>query len=161
MIFHAALLVALISTHSAPRPEQELGPALARIRSGALLRVEVAGGDRLEGRLRRVTADSVLLAGQGGERWIALERIEQLHERGRATRTAAIIGGVAGGLAVGAAVTFVCAIGRSDDGVIGNENRWGDCALVGGAIGGAGGAAIGAGIGSFIPKWHMRYRSRR
>lgn len=161
MIISAALLVSLISTPLIPRAQQEVGAALARIPSGARVRVEIAGGEQLEGRLRRVTADSVLLADLSGERWIALHGIEELHVLGRATKTGAIAGAVAGGLAVGAAVTYVCAIGRSDDGVIGNEDQWADCAFVGGALGGAGGAALGAGIGSLIPKWHVRYRSRR
>jgi hypothetical protein len=117
------------------------------------------GGERLEGRLRGMTADSLHITGPSGERWVALDQIQELQQRGRATKTAAIVGAVAGGVAVGSVVTVACAIGRSDDGVIGNENQWADCAAVGGAIGGLGGAAIGAGIGALIPKWHVRFRA--
>ena len=108
-----------------------------------------------------MTTDSLLLAGPSGERWLAVDRIEELHERGRATKTAAIVGAVAGGVVGGYAVAVACSIGRADDGEIGNEDQWADCALAGAAVGGAGGALVGAGIGSLIPKWHVRFRSPR
>jgi hypothetical protein len=153
----AFLLASAIAAHA----QQTVAAALARIRSGAVVRIDLPGREQLEGPLGTVTADSLLIAGSSGERWIALDQITELHERGRATKVAAIVGAVAGGVAGASVITLVCAIGRSDDGIIGNEGQWADCAAVGGALGAAGGAAIGAGIGSLIPKWHLRFRSRR
>jgi hypothetical protein len=150
----------LFATQTPARAQHTVAAALTRIRFDARVSVEVSGGDRLEGQLRSVTADSLLLAVPSGQRWVALDEIAELQERGRATRMGAVAGAVAGGVAGAGMVTLVCAIGRADDGVIGNEDQWADCAAVGGALGGAGGAAIGAGIGSLIPKWHVRYRSR-
>jgi hypothetical protein len=156
-----AVVIALLAAPFTAAPAQHpAATALARIRAGALVRVDLAGREPFEGRLRSVTADSLLLEGPSGDRWVSLDQIGKLHERGRATKTAAIAGSIVGGLGGAAMVTFVCAIGRSDDGVIGNENQWADCAAVGGALGAAGGAVIGAGIGSLIPKWQLRFRSR-
>jgi hypothetical protein len=154
------VLTFVATTPTARSDQQHAGAAAARIRPGAMVRIEIAGGERIEGRLRSVTTDSMLIVGSTGERWLALARIDMLHERGRATRTGAIAGAVAGGVAGAGVVTLVCAIGRADDGVIGNEGQWADCAAVGGALGGAGGAAIGAGIGALIPKWHLRFSKR-
>ena len=156
----AVVIALLAAPFTAAHAQHPAAVELVRIRPGAFVRIDLAGRERLEGRLRSVTADSLLLEGPSGDRWVSLDQVETLHERGRATKTAAIAGAVAGGLGGAAFVTFVCAIGRSADGVIGNEGQWADCAAVGGALGAAGGAAIGAGIGALIPKWQLRFRAR-
>jgi hypothetical protein len=161
VIPRAALILALLgAVPGDARAQHDAGPALAHIRSGALIRIDLAGRERLEGHLGSVTADSLLLTGPGGERWVALAQIEALYERVATTRAAAKIGAVTGGLVGGAVLGYACfAESSPDEGGKGSE--WMGCAAVGGILGAGGGAAIGAGIGSLIPKWHLRFGSRR
>ncbi|HKK07245.1 MAG TPA: hypothetical protein VKA44_00020, partial [Gemmatimonadota bacterium] len=125
----------------------------SRLEPWTPVRVWLAGGERLTGRLRSVEAGGLLLEGRTG--LVPLGSVDSLRVRGRRTRTGLLVGLVGGGAAgtavgalIGAVVEALCEV---------------DCAGTGAGIlvgaglgllaGSAGGAGLGAVLGSAIPRW--------
>ncbi len=167
----ASLLAALhvgsavnLRAQVAPPPLPTWNPqALPALEPGTVVRFEatsVAG--RAEGRFERYTPDSLLVRGRTGSRTaVPVQTLTAVWVRGRATKTGAIVGGAIG-LVVGAFIGgAACSLGRSDDGIVGNEGFGVGCAAAGAGLGVLVGGGTGAGIGALIPKWQIRYRAPR
>ena len=110
-------------------------------------------GTEMTGRLIALTAGVATLSTESGNRTASLASLDSIWVRGRATKTGAIIGGVAGlvigAVFVGVAVDALCEVDCDTAGLEG--------ALVGGALGLGTGGLVGAGIGALIPKWRLRF----
>jgi uncharacterized membrane-anchored protein len=110
-------------------------------------------GTEMTGRLLALTSGVATLETTSGNRTASLASVDSIWVRGRATKSGAIIGGVAGavlfGAFVGYAVSGLCEVDC--------DNSFIEGALVGGALGLGGGALLGAGIGALIPKWRLRF----
>ena len=110
-------------------------------------------GTRVTGRLIALTSGVATLETDSGNRSASLATVDSIWVRGRATRTGAIVGGIAGAVLFGAFVGYVA------EGIceVDCDNSFLEGALVGGALGLGGGALLGAGIGALIPKWRLRF----
>ena len=110
-------------------------------------------GTEMTGRLLALTSGVATLETTSGNRTARLASVDSIWVRGRATKSGAIIGGVAGavlfGAFVGYAVSGLCEVDC--------DNSFIEGALVGGALGLGGGALLGAGVGALIPKWRLRF----
>jgi hypothetical protein len=110
-------------------------------------------GTEMTGRLLALTSGVATLETTSGNRTASLASVDSIWVRGRATKSGAVIGGVAGavlfGAFVGYAVSGLCEVDC--------DNSFIEGALVGGALGVGGGALLGAGIGALIPKWRLRF----
>jgi len=110
-------------------------------------------GTEMTGRLLALTSGVATLETTSGNRTASLASVDSIWVRGRATKSGAIIGGVAGavlfGAFVGYAVNGLCEVDC--------DNSFIEGALVGGALGLGGGALLGAGVGALIPKWRLRF----
>jgi len=110
-------------------------------------------GTEMTGRLLALTSGVATLETTSGNRTASLASVDSIWVRGRATKSGAIIGGVAGavlfGAFVGYAVSGLCEVDC--------DNSFIEGALVGGALGLGGGALLGAGVGALIPKWRLRF----
>lgn len=129
---------------------QHMPESLLRLKPGATLRVETTSLTRIDGRLLRATGDTLFLSAQGSEAVVPLSDLHALWQRGRATKTGAIVGGVVG--AVGLTILFEALSGLSEE-----PSSSGSTVFWGVALGGAGGALVGGVIGAAIPRWHRRY----
>ena len=141
---------------------QRAATPFATLEPGDLIRVRTTTGNVVTGPLTTPIGDSVVIGdpvGQGAAYQFSISEVSVLWERGRAQKSGALIGGIIGAAALGFLGSVGCLIGRSDDGDIGNEGQWVDCALIGIGVGGLGGGLIGFGIGSAVPKWHRRYQA--
>jgi hypothetical protein len=138
-------------------------PPLPELRPGAPVRLEattVLG--RLEGRFERYTPDSLIVHVLGGARMaVPASTLTALWVRGHATKTGAIVGGAVGAAVVGFLNGALCSLGRSDDGIVGNEGFDTGCAAAGAGVGMVAGGGVGAGIGALIPRWRLRFRAPR
>ncbi len=133
-------------THS-----DSLMSAVARLKPDKTIKVHLQGFREVRGVYQSVTEDSVYLVTGGTQKGLALTDVKALWERGRATRTGLLLGGIvvgAGGAVLGA---IASAIGGQDEG--------GSWALIGGGLGLASGAVVGGVIGAGVPKWRLRFRS--
>ena len=110
-------------------------------------------GTEVTGRLIGLTSGVATLETEFGNRTATLATVDSIWVRGRASKTGAIAGGIAGAVLFGAFVGYVnhqlCEV---DCG-----GAFGKGALVGGALGLGGGALIGVGVGALIPKWRLRF----
>ncbi len=157
-------LSAALLSFAGPLRGQQRPTIIVPLRLGRTVMVQMDGA-RFAGPLAAVGRDTLVLSARGGgpaaQATVApTAQVEALWVRGTAWQTGAIIGGSIVGASFGLLATVGCAIGRSDNGVIGDEGRWVDCALIGGAIGFAAGGLVGGAIGAMVPKWHVRYRAR-
>ena len=147
----ALLASALISPvpcgHAQRMPESVL-----RLRPGTTLRVQTGSFGRRDGRFLRVTGDTLFLFAQGSEMVVAMHDLQALWQRGRATKTGALVTGLVVAAGTGTFAGLLC--GGWEGGTC--TSRVGAVA-VGAAIGAAGGVLIGGVIGAAIPKWHRRY----
>ena len=126
-------------------------PSLAH---GSRVRIE-SERRQLEGVFLRGDAGALLLSSDEGERRVRMDSVSRLWTRGRATKTGAIVGAIAGGafgVFVGAVTNSFCSSGFFDV-VDPCPEAIPILGLGGSAIGGA----VGAGVGALIPKWHRRY----
>lgn len=126
---------------------------LAELRPGATVRVDTRRGPRYQGQLVQVRPDSLHMAIEGSP--LAVPRIDLVDmavERSR-WRTGAQIGAGVVGIPAAAALSLLCLISRSDNGQLGDEGKWVDCAFMGGLAGGAAGGLIGALVGSGSRHW--------
>ena len=151
----ACALISPVARASAQLPPEPI----ARLKPGTTVRIDGETLGRIEGRFLRATPDSGVVVLQAAERGVPVAAITSLWERGKATKTGAIVGGVVGAAALGTLASVGCSIARSDDGKVGNEDQFADCAVLGALLGLVGGGALGTGVGALIPKWHLRYRS--
>lgn len=111
-------------------------------------------GTAMTGRLIALTAGLATLQTESGNLAANLASVDSVWVRGRATKTGAIIGTVAGTVLLGVFGAVVAdAFCESTD----CEDAWAEGALVGGVMGAASGALLGAGIGALIPKWRLRF----
>jgi len=125
--------------------------ALGQVGAGQRLKVEVAGSVWV-GRYQRFEGGELFLARDSIVERLALERISGLWVRGRATKTGAIIGAIAGvgfGAFLGMIVASVCEYDCPDRPA---------AMAVGGLLGGASGVGMGAIIGAAIPRWKRVFR---
>ncbi len=120
---------------------------------------------RLEGRTVRLTAErariigtitalssgSAIIDGASGSRTIAVAGIDTLWTRDRATRTGALLGGVAGAITGGVLGYMVGALCDAAD-----CRPTGEVAVIGGVIGIPLGMVAGALVGSVFPYWRRR-----
>ncbi len=125
-----------------------------RLDPGRRLRIEAAGRPDTEGVFLALDGGDLLLGAPADPTRVPLAEIERLWTRQRATKTVAIVGGIAG-LALGAAAGLVIGevICNNEDC---NANTAAAMALTG-SIGGVGGLAVGAAADSFIPVWKLRF----
>lgn len=145
---------AQIPERTAPQPAlvPQLVPQLG-LRRGTVVRVAPVGRPRVEGRLLRTTDSALVLSDAGRERTVRLTPDDSVWVRGRATKSGAVAGGLAGLALTGAAVALfysVCEAG-TDDPCTGQEAFF---PLGIGAVGG--GALLGAAVGSLFPQWRRR-----
>lgn len=139
-----------------PEADSALRAALHRLRPGALVRVQLARGTRVSGKLVGVDSDSLRLQ---AARPVPLGDLGTLWVRGRSTCRGATIGAVTGGAAglgvgllLGAVVAAVCEYdcpGRAGAMSVGG--------LAGAVAGAAGGGLLGAVIGAAIPRWERKW----
>jgi hypothetical protein len=135
----------LLVSHANAQPPPE---SLLRLKPSANLRVETTSHQKIEGRFLRVTGDTLFLSARGEEPAVPLREMQGLWQRGRATKTGAII--------VGAIVgTGFCVVVAG--GGLNPDTRTHDSPVAAFVIGAASGALVGALIGAAIPKWHRRY----
>ncbi len=149
-----ALLAGSLISPVPPSDAQRLPESLHHLKPGTLLRVETTSFGTIERQLLRASGDTLFLSARGGgggaETVVPLQDLRVLWQRGRATKTGALVGGIVG--AVGLTVLFEALSGLSDE-----PDAGGSTVLWGVALGGGGGALLGGLIGSAIPKWHRRY----
>ena len=151
---------ALIAFLVGPQPlaaqttDSALIAAVNRLDPGRRLRIEAAGRPLTEASFLALDRGDLLLGVPGDPTRIPLTDIERLWSRQRATKTGAIVGGIAG-LVLGAAYgLFIGEVICNNEDC--NANTAAAMALTG-SIGGVGGAAVGAAVGSFIPVWKLRF----
>ncbi len=145
-----------------PLAAQQRPARVVSLRLGRAVMVQVDGA-RYAGRLASLAGDTLVLTPAEATALplvAPLARIEGVWVRGSAWKTGALVGGSVVGAAGVVVFSVGCIIVRSDNGVIGDEGRWADCALLGGAFGFAAGGLVGGAIGAMVPKWHVRYRAR-
>jgi hypothetical protein len=126
--------------------------ALARVRPGALVRLEFADQPDLAGFVIRAGARRALLAPVRGTAAqpagpVSLGSLEAVWERGTAQRTVGVLGLLLGFGVAAAATIVTCEPGDACAGML----------LFNAVAGGMGGGALGAGVGSLIPRWHRRF----
>jgi len=138
-----SLIFVVPSAHAQGMPESVL-----RLKPNTTLRVETMSLSRIQGQFLRATNDTLFLSVQKSETVVPLSNMHGLWQRGRATKTGAIIGGIIG--AVGFIFLAEAVASTSDE-------PHGDPAAGAGVIGAVGGGLLGGLIGAAIPKWHHRY----
>ena len=136
-----------------PFPDQ-LIVVVEGLHVGQRIRLNTASSGRLHGIFLEVETSAIRITRGSSGKSVELVDIDRLWVRGRATRTGAVVGALAGTV-VGAA--FGLFIGE----VICNGP---DCSadtagamVILGLFGGGVGALSGALIGLAIPKWHLRF----
>ncbi|MDX2262775.1 MAG: hypothetical protein SFU84_13875 [Gemmatimonadales bacterium] len=151
MRYLSALALSLLA--AAPAAAQVTAEPLSALRSGAHLRVALAG-DLVNGRFATVTPSTLTITTDSGPRAIPLQNITTVWERKRHGARGALIGGVIGAAAfTGFLHLIVSAFCETSDGCAKDHRRaWG----YGIVIGGAGGGLVGAGIGSLFTRWEQR-----
>lgn len=157
---YAALAVLWLSGAAAAAQD----PATLRdLRPGMVIRIEATTlQERLEGTLHEWASDTITIRPiNSPPRPIAISDVTALWSRGRATKTGALVGGAIGGLGGGIVLSLLCAIGSTDDGVIGNEGFDPGCAALGAGLGLLVGGGVGAGVGASIPTWRLRFGTPR
>ena len=120
----------------------------ARLRPGQTVRIRLADGQRLEGRLIAVDSAPPVFHFLAPQPAVPVTAIDSLWVRGHASGTCALVGGIVVG---GASFVFwglLCNALSEGSGC----QVWGTVILL--SVGGAaGGALLGAAVGSLIPKW--------
>lgn len=150
MRYLSALALSLLA--AAPAAAQVTAEPLSALRSGAHLRVALAGG-LVNGRFASLTPSTLTIATDSGARAIPLQNITTVWERKRHGARGALIGGVIGAAAfTGFIHLMVSALCDSTEGCKDDHRRaWG----YGIVLGGAGGGLLGAGIGSLFTRWEL------
>lgn len=119
------------------------------LEAGRTVRLSTAAGRRVTGTVVRADGTTIVLRDERGETSVAAAEVDTLWQRGKATKTGAIVGGVAGlaaGIIIGAELKSEMEEGSTND-------DW-TLAIPAGAVGGTlVGGAIGAGVGSAFGKW--------
>ncbi len=149
--FRIASLLLVLLPLGAQGQDLDRAGVIAALEPGQLLRLDVEGLGRVEGRFLR--ADEAAITFAVGEP-IPLPDINRLWVRGRYTKNGAWIGalvGIAFGIWIGTVAADACDI----DGEPCFTTA--EAAAVGGLLSGAGGAVVGAGIGFAIPTWRLRF----
>lgn len=143
------LLMAVGAPLRAQTAESVLTPLVPR---SSLVRLRMSGTE-MTGKLIALTSGVATLNTESGNRTATLASVDSIWVRGRATKTGAIIGGIAGavigGVFLGVVVDAMCEVDCDSAGFQG--------AVVGGALGLGAGGLLGAGIGALIPKWRLRF----
>lgn len=147
-----ATIAFLVCSSVVPVPRADAQPtpeSLLRFGPKTTLRVETLSLGRIDGQFLRATADTLSLSVQGSPTLVPLRDVQALWQRGRATKTGAIVGGIVGAIGVSLFVEFLRGLA--------DEPSSSDITVASGVVGGAGGALVGGVIGAAIPKWHRRY----
>jgi hypothetical protein len=126
--------------------------AIAQLRPGTHLRLDMAGSERLEGRFVSASTESLVLTQSDRLTGIPVAEIQSLRVRGRGHVTGATVGGIlgvtAGGL-FGALVAVFEEDSDSDDDLYHVfQGAWLGTLVVGTA---------GAGLGALLPKWNRQF----
>ncbi|MEO8296109.1 MAG: hypothetical protein ABI613_11390 [Gemmatimonadota bacterium] len=150
----ASFVIAIVTRSAgAQSGESPDSTSLTQLRPSRFVRFAVPNLGRVQGRVDGPVSGSVTLTSQGQTQTISLGAIDTLWVRGRATRTGAIIGAIAGlggGLLFGALLDALC------------EYDCGSNATVTvGALGAITGAGAGAIVGAAIPRWKKVFSRRR
>jgi len=138
-----SLIFVVPSAHAQGMPESVL-----RLKPNTTLRVETMSLSRIQGQFLRATNDTLFLSVQKSETVVPLSSMHAVWQRGRATKTGAIIGG----LIVGSACAFIVASGGFNP-----DETTDDSPVAAGVSGAVLGGLLGGLIGAAIPKWHRRY----
>ena len=154
------LLIAGLASLAAPAhgqqaPSSAIPNAMERVQTGTLLRVR-AQRQNIEGRYSGLTPDALVLGiTPGNTRPVDFDDITDIWKRGSNWKRGAIIGGIAGAIAVSAAlVGFGKAACEQPDGCSG------DVPILigfGTLIGGGGGALLGGALGYAAKRWDRIY----
>ncbi len=126
---------------------------LTRLQAGQMVRARTVDGRRIEARLSAIDRDPLTLRLLGHEAPLPVASIDSLWVRGRATKTGAIVGALAGV----PLVAIYAGVSCTSDVLV----YHGFCAagpiILAGLAGAAGGALIGTAVGAAIPKWRLAY----
>lgn len=165
MFVRSATLVALVclfpllAAAQGPAPTESVSAArahaVAALRRGQVVRLQVRGDGRVQGRFLGSAGDTVLVGDSTAPRRVPVPAMETLWVRGGHTALGAIVGGTFAG-AADAYLFYV--IGQMICGMDGNEKcRPAAFAVLGGLGGALGGALMGGVIGMLFPKWQRRF----
>lgn len=165
MLTRAAVFVATLIAGQLPLTEAALAQspqaadsikaaAIASLRAGARVRVDMFSGERLDGFVRRASGDTLVMSSAHGERVVPRAVVATLWEgRGSRARSGAISGAVAGAVLGGGAGIllgpFMCENSCGRDRIEGGIGG----ALIGAAIGVLAGSVVGA----LASDWHQRF----
>ena len=126
--------------------------ALARVRQGALVRLQFADGPDLAGYVERAGFRRAVLTPVGAapaQGPVSLASLEAVWERGSARRTGAIVGAFVG---AGAATWKTVDADRCPP-----DNGCAATILTNGVLGGLAGWVLGDRAGTLFPRWHRRF----
>lgn len=144
-----AVCAVLLSSHA---HAEGMPGTLLRLKPNSSLRIETASLQRVEGRFLRTSGDTLVMTSGGAETSAPLSDLHAVWQRGKSTKTGAIVGGVIGCL--GLLLLDASGPALSQDQSGGGDEGDPVAAFF---IGAAGGALVGARIGTAILKWHHRY----
>ena len=106
-----AFLVGGLLLAVSPAYADSLPETVLRLKPDATVRVEFLSLNRIEGRFLHATTDTLFLSADSAEVSAPLQDIHGMWQRGRATKTGALIGGVVGGIGL----AFIAALLESVD----------------------------------------------
>jgi len=151
LVVVCVLPVAAYGQAAAAATDPRLAATFSALRPPARVRIVTQGVH--VGDFRAFDADSVRIDQREGVRLIALRDIRTVSRASRNVGKGAVIGGITGGLLVGA-LGYGLSQAFCD-----SSNCKPDAAatLWGAALGGGAGALIGAGIGALVPGWRTVY----
>jgi hypothetical protein len=150
-------LIPLLAAAQQPAPADSAAAAraaaVAALRPGAQIRLQLRGDGRVSGPLLGAGRDSLALGLPAAPRAVALADVERLWERKHASVTGAIVVGTIGAVSTGGLLYLITSIICWN----GCSPSPGTMGLVGAAAGGIGGAVIGGALGALIPTWRRRF----
>lgn len=153
-----ACLFPLLALAQQPVPSESLAAvratALVALRPGQVVRIQLYGAGRVQGRFLGSVDDTLLLGDSAAPRRVQVPTVERLWVRGRRTVLGAVVGGTVGAASTGGVLYLIGAILCGASG--GEDCRPGTLALIGAIGGGLGGALMGGAIGTLLPRWERR-----
>jgi len=149
LILSAMLCVAVAGTQSAKAQRAVPTAITTSIPPGVTARVSIAR-QRREGRVLRVTTDSLWLADGTDEFSVTLSNIDSVWTLHRLTRRGALVGGSLGAVTLAGLATLL-GVGLCESDNCGTEIA--GFAFKAAIVGGTGGGLLGAALGSLVREW--------